>query len=163
MSDKQRKGILNYTTTIDPTRTAGEISGLLAAKGARSVNIDYHKGEPVALSFSIEAYGKLFAFRLPCNVEGYERAMTRNGQIPQRYKTTEQAKRTAWRNLKEWVEVQLAFIETQQAELTQIFLSYIITDSGQTLFQRLTQDSKGLLAGSDQRLLGSGETNRGDA
>jgi len=157
MSNKQRQGILNYTTTIDPMRTAGEISGLLAAKGAHSINIDYRNGEPVALSFSIEAYGKLFAFRLPCNVAGYEKAMNRNGHIPRQYKTTEQAKRTAWRNLKEWVEVQLAFIEANQAEMTEIFLPYIITDSGQTLFQRFTQDSKGLLAGSDQRLLGDGQ------
>ena len=157
MSNKQRKGILNYTTTIDPMRTAGEISGLLAAKGARSVNIDYNKGEPAALSFSIEAFNKLFAFRLPCNVEGYEKAMNRNGQIPRQYKTTEQAKRTAWRNLKEWVEVQLAFIEAQQAEMTEIFLPYIITDSGQTLFQRFTQDSTPLLSGSNQRLLGNGQ------
>jgi hypothetical protein len=157
MAGKPRKGILNYTTTIDPMRTAGEISGLLAAKGARSVSIDYNQGEPVALSFSIEAYGKLFAFRLPCNVEGYEKAMTRNSHIPRQYKTTAQAKRTAWRNLKEWVEVQLAFIETNQAEMTQVFLSYVITDSGQTLFQRLTQDSRGLLAASDQRMLGDGQ------
>ena len=153
MAGKARKGILNYTTRFTPLRTAIDISALLVAKGAHSISIEYPNGEPVALAFVFEA----FAFRLPCNVEGYEKAMNRNAQIPQRFKTKEQAKRTAWRNLKEWVEVQLAFIEANQAEITEIFLPYIITDNGQTLFQRFTEDSRGLLAGSNQRLLGDGQ------
>lgn len=162
-ADKPRKGMLNYTTLIEPIKTAGEISGLLAAKGARSVSIDYRDGEPMALSFSIEAMGQVFAFRLPSNVDGYERAMNRNPQIPQRYKNRTQAKRTAWRNLKEWVEVQLAFIEANQADITEIFLPHMITHTGQTLFQVFQENSERLLsAGDDQKQLGDGNVIEGD-
>lgn len=139
--------LLNYTTTIEPIKTAGEVMGMLAAKGVKSINIDYNNGEPTGLSFMVEIKNRPVYFRLPCNYEGAERALRRTA--PARYQTLDQAKRVAWRIVKDWVEAQLAIIECGQAEMAEVFLAYAITETGQTLFQRMTQDPARLLTGGD--------------
>lgn len=133
-------GLLNYTTGIDSLKSAGEIQGLLAAKGAKSINIDFQNGEPVALWFMIEFNEVEINFKLPCNWEGVELAMKADRKIQPRYKTREQAKRVAWRIVKDWVEVQLAFIESNQAKMVQVFLPYVVTGNGQTLFERMVEN-----------------------
>lgn len=145
---KDNKKLLNHSTQIDPLKTAGEISGLLAAKGAKSINIEYSGGEPVGLSFIIAVptpKGAMdMAFRMPCNPDGALAAMRSSG-VPRSFLTPQQAKRVAWRIQKDWVEAQLAFIQCEQASLAEAFLSYLIMPSGQTLFQRITQDPSRLL------------------
>lgn len=163
MPQKGGTKLLNYTTTIEPIKTAGEVMGMLAAKGVKSINIDYSNGEPTGLSFMIEIKSRPVYFRLPCNYEGAERALRRT--TPARYHTTDQAKRVAWRIVKDWVEAQLAIIECGQAEMAEVFLAYAITENGQTLFQRMTQDPSRLLTEGDTgagnviegRFLASGE------
>lgn len=145
---RNQKALLNYTTEIEPAKTAGEIVGLLAAKGAKSINMDYQAGEPVALTFRIDIHGIDMAFRLPCNYEGAERALRR--LAPPRYQTTRQAKRVAWRIVKDWVEAQLALVELGQAELGEVFFHRAITSNGQTLFQRFVDDPSRLLAAGSE-------------
>ena len=140
--------ILNYTTKIAPLKTAGEIQGILASKGAKSINIDYASGEPVALWFKIEVRGVDIAFRLPCNWEGVEQAMRRDRTVQPRYQSRDQAKRVAWRIVKDWVEAQLAIIESGQAEIGEVFLPYaIVGEHGQTLFQKIQSNPKLLTTG----------------
>lgn len=148
MANKPGNKLLNYTTEIEPIKTAGEIMGLLAMKGAQSIMIDYKSGEPVALSFKITVNGQEVGFRLPCNVEGAFKAMRRMN-IPPRYANEDQAKRTAWRIVKTWVEAQMALVECGQAEMAEVFLPYAITGTGQTLFQRIQQNPARLLATGD--------------
>src|SRR5262245_39951269 len=145
---KDNTKLLNYTTEIEPIRTAGEIMGLLAAKGAQAIMVDYDKGEPSGLSFRISVNNHVVYFKLPCDVDGAFRAMERM-KIPPRYANREQAKRTAWRIIKNWVEAQLAIIDCGQAQMAEVFLPYALTSTGQTLFQRLMTDPS--------RLLGAGE------
>lgn len=61
------------------------------------------------------------------------------------YKTVEQAKRVSWRIVKDWVEAQLAIIESGQAEMGEVFMPYAVTISGETLFKRLSNEPKLLL------------------
>ncbi|MDQ3917194.1 MAG: hypothetical protein M3348_01715 [Acidobacteriota bacterium] len=151
MAQRDNSKLLNYTTEVEPTKTAGEIIGILAAKGAQSIMIDYRQGEPTGIAFKIAVRGRDVGFRLPCNVEGAYKAMQRMNIAP-RFKEEGQAKRTAWRILKNWVEAQMAIIECGQAEMAEVFLAYAITETGQTLFQRYTQDPT--------RMLGAGEPDR---
>jgi hypothetical protein len=148
MAKQTGNKLLNYTTEIEPIKTAGEIMGILAAKGAQSIMMDYQRGEPVALSFKITVGGQEVDFRLPCNIGGVLKAMQRMN-IPPHYANEEQAKRTAWRIVKTWVEAQMALIECGQAEIAEVFLPYAITATGQTLFQRIQQNPA--------RMLGAGE------
>lgn len=108
--------ILNYTTTIDAIKTTSQIQSLLAAKGAHSIATDYAEGEPSALVFHLMLNHQDLAYRLPCNWRGVLQTMNRDKKCPLRYKTNNQAKRVAWRIVKDWVEAQLAIIESGQAE-----------------------------------------------
>lgn len=138
-------GILNYTTKIDPQKTAGEIQQILGSKGARSISTEYEGGEAIALYFSMEVNGVLLNFRLPCNWRGVLAAMKRDRTIPRSYESDDQAKRTAWRIVKDWVEAQLAIIESGQAEMAEVFMPYAITSSGETLYKRLAAEPQFLL------------------
>lgn len=148
MSKSSGKKLLNYTSNVEQMKTAGEIMGLLATKGAKSINIDYINGEPVALWFKIAVRDMDISYRLPCNFEGAQRALRRTA--PPRYHTLAQAKRTAWRIIKDWVEAQLAFIECEQAEMAEVFLPYAIVASGQTLFQQMKVNPNRLLTAGDE-------------
>lgn len=150
MASNRGSKLLNYTTGIEPIKTAGEIMGLLVAKGAKSINMEYASGEITGLTFVIVVHGMDISFRLPCNYEGAERALRRTA--PPRYRDKQQAKRVAWRILKDWIEAQLAIIECEQAEMAQVFMPYAITSTGQTLFQRFN-DNPVLLTGVPERRL----------
>lgn len=122
---------------------------LLAVKGAHAIMIDYKQGEPTGLSFKIIVNEQEVGFRLPCDVEGAHKAMQRMKNIPPRYINQEQAKRTAWRIVKTWVEAQMAIIDCGQAEMAEVFLPYAITATGQTLFQRIQSDPHRMLGASE--------------
>lgn len=53
--------------------------------------------------------------------------------------TREQAERVAWRILKDWVATQMALLDMQMVRFEEIFLPYIETDNGQTVFERLKE------------------------
>lgn len=151
MSKKDNTKLLNYTTEIEPIKTAGEIMGLLATKGAQAIMIDYDKGEPIGLSFKILVNSHEVYFKLPCNVDGALQAMKRM-RIPPRYVNPAQAKRTAWRIVKNWVEAQMAIIDCGQAQMAEVFLPYAITSTGQTLFQRIQTDPSRLLQAGEPKI-----------
>lgn len=131
--------ILNYTTKIDPAKTAAEIQNMLGAKGAQSVSTQYIGGEAVAVYFAIEVNGRMINFKLPCNWEGVYAVIQADRKIPQSLTNPEQAKRVAWRIVKDWVEAQLAIIESGQAEMAEVFLPYATVQNGQTLFQKFNE------------------------
>ena len=47
--------------------------------------------------------------------------------------------RVAWRITKNWVEAQMAFIEAKQAELSQVFLPYIVNRDNLTVYELFQQ------------------------
>lgn len=137
--------ILNYTTKIDAAKTVAEIQSILGAKGAKSVSAQYVNGEATAIFFSIDVQDQPVNFRLPCNWEGVLRCFQTDRQVPRSSETKEQAQRTAWRIVKDWVEAQLAIIDSGQAEMAEVFMPYALTANGQTCFQRLTSNPQLLL------------------
>jgi hypothetical protein len=139
--------ILNYTTKISSDKTVGEIQSMLIRKGVSSVNIEVKDRRPYAVLFVLDIQSKNISFRLPCNVEGVLKAMQRDSKIPRANKNFEQAERTAWRIIKDWVEAQMAIVEAGQAVMEEVFLPYVILPStNQTLFQVFTENSQKLLS-----------------
>lgn len=137
--------ILNYTTKIDPNKTVGEIQSILGSKGAKSVSAQYKDGEVVAIFFSIDVHETPINFRLPCNWEGVLRSFKADRKVPRSSETKEQAQRTAWRIIKDWVEAQMAIIESEQAQMAEVFMPYAVTSNGQTCFERLSSEPQLLL------------------
>jgi len=133
--------LLNYTTTIEAIKTVGEIQGNLAAHGAKSIKTDYtDDGQVEALSFLIVTPHGEVGIRLPVDPEAVLKVLTKQnklGRVPRRYLTHAQAVRVAWRIVKDWTLAQMAILETEMVRMEQIFLPYVITDSGKTLYEAM--------------------------
>ena len=142
--------ILNYTTQISVTKTAGEIQEILARAGVSSVLIEYKDKAPSALNFQIELQGRRVGFRLPARWEGVYKAMQRDRDIPNRFKSQDQARRVAWRIVKDWTEAQLALIEAGAAELAEVFLPYAVNPTTSlTMFEDFKENMLRLPAGGE--------------
>ena len=50
-----------------------------------------------------------------------------------------QAERVAWRILKDWVEAQMALLDIEMVRFEEIFLPYIETKDGRTVYERLEE------------------------
>ncbi len=129
-------GPLNYTTVIDPAKTAGECIARLATHGATAVGMTYDAGFPTGLQFQIRTAHGMMAYSLPVNVDGTYKALQkawRERRIPQSKATLEQARRTGWRVIKDWLEAQLALIEAGVATIDEVMLPWMLVD-GQTVY-----------------------------
>lgn len=142
--------LLNYTTSISPQKTVMEIQSALAKAGASAIMANYDKeGNVIALSFRINADGKEIAFKLPTSWEPVQATLKRQRVSP-KYQTPEHALRVAWRITKDWVEAQLAIIETQMVTTAQVFLPYAITHDGSTVYEYLAKNEHILLGAGDE-------------
>jgi hypothetical protein len=135
--------LLNYTTSIDAGKTVGEIQSKLAKAGAHQILHEYDGfGNVSALSFRINTRFGVMAFRLPANISAVEKILSdqyRQGRVSRKFTATEQAMRVGWRILKDWIEAQLALIETGMVTVEQVFLPYAQNAEGQTIYEALLQ------------------------
>jgi hypothetical protein len=141
--------LLNYTTSIDVHKTLGEIQKILVSHGARKLMYDYDgNGRIQALCFSIITHDGERGIKLPANVKAAQRVLEKQkaANRKQVIKTDyDQAERVAWRIIKDWVEAQMAILETQMVEFEEVFLPYMVNSKGQTFFQAYQQ--KQLMSG----------------
>lgn len=134
--------ILNYTTTIDAFKTVSEIEYILMKHGAKSIMKNYEDGTVTGLSFLIDTGAQQIPVRLPAKVDGCLKVLRKEKKDNPRKQikdTREQAERVAWRILKDWVEVQMALLDIEMVRFEEIFLPYIETDTGQTVYERLEE------------------------
>lgn len=140
--------LLNYTTQKDADKTAGEISEMLRRAGARAVLTEYdEKGDYISsLSFKMLVGGSEIAFRLPCDWRPVQNVLQeqkrRNSRVNPRQ---EQSIRVAWRIVKDWIEAQLAIIETKMVKTEDVFLPYAIMKDGKTLAESIQSNPEFLL------------------
>lgn len=115
--------ILNYTTKVDVHTSLGEIQGQLAKHGARRIAIDYGEdGKVTAIQFVIDTPNGLCNVRLPSNTEAVYKVLQK-----QKVKCNmAQAERVAWRILKDWVNAQMAILESEMVKMDEIFLPYML-------------------------------------
>lgn len=130
----------NYTSTVPVERTVARIEEVLARAGAFSIVKDYEKGGALAaLSFVVQLPGKSVHVRLPVNTEAVLRILRQKLKRPRAdslNRLSDQAARTSWKLMQDWVEVQISLIEMQQADFLQVFLPYVY-DGTQTFYARL--------------------------
>lgn len=143
--------ILNYTTTISAEKTASEIQAKLAKAKAQAVLCEYgDDGVMCSMSFRIATPSGIVAFRLPANTDGVLRALQRDKRVPTRLKTRQQAANVAWRVLKDWIEAQLAIVEAEMADMTEVFLPYAQRLDGATVYQAIKATGMAQLAAPDR-------------
>lgn len=142
----------NYTSTVPADRSVSRIESLLVYNGATDIMKRYNKEKRrlEAISFSIRVEGREVYFKLPARIEAVEQIL--NAKVRRRSPTTaqksrEQAERTAWKIICEWVEVEMALIELRQRTMMEVFLPCLYdVAKDQTFFEKLDQAKfKGLL------------------
>lgn len=136
----------NYTTTISSNKTIGEIQEILSKHGATAIMTNYENGEPIALSFKINTPSGEIGIKLPANIDKVLQVLKnqkrKNTQIKD---SKEQASKVAWRIIKDWVDSQIAILETEMVEMEEVFFPYIINKSGQTLFESFRENNNLML------------------
>lgn len=127
--------LLNYTTKIAADKTISEIQKMLARSGARSIAVQYDADAiATGLVFAIETPLGERSFALPVGV-GRVLKVLETDHVEPRYRTDEQAEKVAWRIIKDWLEAQLALIDTDIVSLDQVMLPYMQSDSGRTVYE----------------------------
>lgn len=139
--------LLNYTTRIDPGKTAMEIQTALikARLGIQAVVFEYDEdtGRLTGLSFTMNLPGGPQAFTLPARIEKTHKLLQNDRSLTASQKTYEQAERTAWRVLKTWIEGQIALIQTGLADTAEVMFAYALTGNGrETLYNRWQEERK---------------------
>ena len=139
------KAILyRHTTQIVASKTAAQIAELLGQAGATRINTTYENGKAVGIDFSVTLDGMNMSFRLPIYPEKVLDAMRADGKKRRRSihgagseRIAEQAERTAWRVALEWLRAQLAYMASGQVQAQEVFLPYLVTPNGETLYKSL--------------------------
>ena len=126
--------ILNYTTSVPAMRTIGQVQGKLAEHGAQAVMMNYEEGRVSSLAFQVDGPTGPLSIKLPVDLKATLRVMERDG-LQRRYLTEDHAYRVSWRIVKDWLEAQMALLDTEMVKMEQIFLPYIITRDGKTVYE----------------------------
>jgi hypothetical protein len=143
--------ILNYTTSIAASKTAGEVQGLLAAHGARQIVTEFADGgEITGMKFSMRTEFGERGFSMPVRTDGVLAAMTADKSIPRSKCSREQAQRVAWRIAKDWLAVQLALIDAGLASLEEVMLPYMLGSGGHTAFETYRETQLAITSGKGQ-------------
>lgn len=148
------KGFLkNYTSDVAPSITIGRIESVLVRAGVFGVTKEYGSaGEVTAIRFQIPINKRMVDIRMPADAKAAQHALfldyigddlLPDGKIKWGCKKKlrekdfeEQGKRTAWRLLQDWIEVQMSQIHLKQTEPLQVFMGYI-WDGKQTTYEKL--------------------------
>jgi hypothetical protein len=150
--------LLNYTTEVSAERSVAEIQSKLAKAGAWSILHEYQRGtgELIGLSFQIDTQFGPMAFRLPANIDAVAKILIKH-RTRQRYAKDgdrQKAARVAWRILKDWIEAQLALIETEQVKMEQVFFAFVQDSKGRTLYEAYEEKKfAGLLMPGDRKVV----------
>jgi hypothetical protein len=134
----------NYTSSVSSQTTISYIEAYLMEAGASGIMKKVEGGQVVALMFEIEMgndVGKHLV-KLPANVGEVHQYLWKDyvttAKRPRKVEADflEQAGRTAWKIVQDWVQVQVSMIKLRQMEPMQVFLPYI-WDGNQTYYEFL--------------------------
>lgn len=134
--------IKNYTSTVSPLVSLGEIQAALAAHGAKKIMTEHdEKGFPTSVAFLVDTPAGPRSFLIEANISGVLRTFKKQ-KIKEDH---DQAARTGWRNVRDWVLAQIAIIEAGMATMDEVFLPYLTDRNGSTVYKLYS--SGGLMLG----------------
>uniref|UniRef100_A0A6M3JEV1 Uncharacterized protein n=3 Tax=viral metagenome TaxID=1070528 RepID=A0A6M3JEV1_9ZZZZ len=132
----------NYTSQVSASRSISLIEDKLAHHGARQILKEYTAdGRVACIAFIMHINGIELPFHLPARIEACEKVLKAKVRRPNKatYKRIhDQAERTAWKILADWVDAQMAMIELAQVDVLEVFLPYLFDRAKrQTFYQAL--------------------------
>lgn len=152
----------NYTSDVPVHITIGRIEAILLRCGVQGITKEYGPaGKVAAMIFRMPMPdGRPVSIRLPANADKVLIALWDNyiqSTGVTRRKTQDdfkdQAERTAWKLMEDWVAVQMSLVAMEQVELAQVFLAFVWDPQRHiTFFDDLKQRGfKGLLPENTDR------------
>lgn len=131
--------IKNYSTTKDPIDTIAEIEKILVKHGCKGISKDYEDGIPIAVYFTFLINNYPVNFKLDARQKATLKILEEDKGVPKSMKTEEQALKVSWRIIKDWIDSQLAYIQTGQVTFEELFLPKAVDKSGKTFYERLEE------------------------
>ncbi len=119
------KSIYLETTSVAAGKTVAEMMELLQrAPGVIEVAQRMSGGLCGEIRFKVEVSANTFTFQLKPDIEGVRRQF--KAFHSGRFLPIEQAERIAWRQLSEWLKIEVALIESGARDTFQAFLSTLL-------------------------------------
>ena len=137
----------NHSTTVSAIKSITIIEKHLAEFGAINISKQYEKKKIKSIFFQIDVKEKIFSFKLPANIEAAAKILKNKVKRPNKNtdnKIKEQAEKTAWKIMSEWVQIQITLIEMEQAEFMELFLAYVFNND-KTFYQQIKNENFKLL------------------
>ncbi|MBA2287520.1 MAG: hypothetical protein H0W02_18760 [Ktedonobacteraceae bacterium] len=149
----------NYRSDASLSAIFEAIRLTLASHKAKRISFDYDDaGQATSIQFVLEVHGTALTFRLPARFENVERLVAESNRSAGRSQKgdalRDQAMRTTWANIRDWLSAQMALIDAGMVQTEEVFLPYLLNEAGQTYFE-VFQERLALpapRAGSDHRV-----------
>lgn len=141
--------IKNYTSQIHVNKSVQHIESKLVEHSAKNILKLYENQKLIGIAFIMNVNGNDMPFKLPARIDRIEKKLREKVKRPRKTtidRISVQAQRTAWKLLSDWIDVQMTFVELDQAEFIEIFMPFIYDHSkDQTFFERIKKDNFKLL------------------
>ena len=115
----------NYTSSVSVVNSINKIEHRLVSAGATHIAKVYDDEKNVkGITFQIPVNDKPLIFKLPAKSESVFNVLWGGVRRPRpetKENIQQQAARTAWKLLSEWVDIQISLIKIQQVELWKYF------------------------------------------
>lgn len=151
--------VKNYTSSVSVDRSVSLIEKALVQGGATHIAKIYEDGKLAGLTFQLSLNSHPMIFRLPANVKKVQKLFMNQVKRPRAQtekRTWEQAERTAWKLLHDWVDVQVSLIKIEQVEFMQVFLPYVYDPiRDQTFYERLKESGFKALPAAERKSTGT--------
>lgn len=134
----------NKTSSISPERSILKIEQILISIGATNIAKEYANGKVAAVLFSVRRGVSSQFFKLPARTDAIfkhlHKTRVRLTEAQQRT-LREQAERTAWKNVMEWVDLQATMIKLDQIEFMEAFFAHAWSmEENKTFFERVKEN-----------------------
>ena len=135
----------NYTSEVPAARSIMQIEQRLIGAGASNILKSYQDGRVAAVRFSIKLPdGRVMAIQLPARSEKVEKVLRASMKRPRPEtlnRLKDQAERTAWRMLDEWVHIQLSLVQIEQVDFLEVFMPYLFDAKSERTYYELMRDN----------------------
>lgn len=139
--------VKNYTSEVPAARSVQRIEDRLVRAGAKNILKLYESARLVGVAFLVAVNGNDMPFRLPARIDRVDAVLRSQVKRPHRAsrgrmgtmeRIAQQAERTAWALLADWIDVQMSLVELDQVELVEVFMPYIYDhQKKETFFERM--------------------------
>lgn len=133
----------NYTTEVTAAKSIDAIERLLIDFGATNIMKEYSADRKIeSISFIVECKDMKLPFRLPAKTKAIYKWLKKKRPNTQEKTLMEQAERICWKQMWEWIYINLCLIELEQVEKLEALFPYLYdVQARQTWFEKTAKEN----------------------